>query len=203
LIAFVIAAIACTASAQAQATRTWVSGVGDDANPGSRTAPCKTFAGAISKTTAGGEIDNIDIGGFGALTITKSVTIDGGDGGVASVLVAAMLGIMVAAGSTDVVILRNLQFQGVLGNGSNPSSAGTIGINFTSAAKVSIEHAKIMGFAQKAINDSRSGGGTEFFIKDTIVENNAGAGIAAAATWKTYLRSAINTELRSATGTTS
>src|SRR5262249_51942054 len=59
------------------ATRTWVSGVGDDANPGSRTAPCKTFAGAISKTAAGGEIDCLDPGGFGSVTITKSLTIDG------------------------------------------------------------------------------------------------------------------------------
>src|ERR1700727_3142380 len=63
------------APAHAQATRTWISGVGDDANPCSRTAPCKTFAGAISKTTTGGEIDALDPGGFGALTITKSITI--------------------------------------------------------------------------------------------------------------------------------
>src|SRR3984957_15015789 len=63
-------------AANAQATRTWVSGVGDDANPCSRTAPCKTFAGAISKTAAAGEIDCLDPGGFGALTITKSITID-------------------------------------------------------------------------------------------------------------------------------
>ena len=75
LIAFVIAAFACAAPAQAQATRTWVSGVGDDANPCSRTAPCKTFAGAISKTAASGEIDCLDPGGFGAVTITKAITI--------------------------------------------------------------------------------------------------------------------------------
>ena len=56
--------------AQAQATRTWVSGVGDDANPCSRTAPCKTFAGAISKTATNGEINAIDSGGFGAVTIS-------------------------------------------------------------------------------------------------------------------------------------
>src|SRR5512133_1207923 len=62
-------------SLNAQATRTWVSGVGDDVNPYSRTAPCKTFAGAISKTAAGGEINIIDPGGFGAVTITKSITI--------------------------------------------------------------------------------------------------------------------------------
>ena len=67
-----------TAPAQAQATRTWISGVGDDANPCSRTAPCKTFAGAISKTATGGEIDALDPGGFGALTITKPITLDGG-----------------------------------------------------------------------------------------------------------------------------
>ena len=70
--------------AHAQATRTWVSGVGDDANPCSRTAPCKTFPGAISKTAPGGEIDALDPGGFGALTITKAITIDGGGGQVAS-----------------------------------------------------------------------------------------------------------------------
>src|SRR4051795_2414546 len=62
--------------ASAQATRTWVSGVGDDANPCSRTAPCKTWAGAISKTAVGGEIDAMDDGGFGAVTITKAITID-------------------------------------------------------------------------------------------------------------------------------
>ena len=65
-------------AAMAQATRTWVSGVGDDVNPCSRTAPCKTIAGAISKTATGGEINILDPGGFGAVTITKSITIDGG-----------------------------------------------------------------------------------------------------------------------------
>src|SRR4051795_1752355 len=75
-----LAAVAAVVSlgagaAQAQATRTWVSGVGDDANPCSRTAPCKTFPGAISKTAAGGEINCLDPGGFGAVTITKSITI--------------------------------------------------------------------------------------------------------------------------------
>src|ERR1700685_738577 len=81
----IVAGLFCTlaigvGSAQAQATRTWISGVGDDANPCSRTAPCKTFAGAISKTAAGGEIDCLDPGGFGAVTITKSITLDCGSG---------------------------------------------------------------------------------------------------------------------------
>src|SRR5436190_1293971 len=79
--------------ARAQATRTWVSGVGDDANPCSRTAPCKTFAGAISKTAAGGEIDALDPAGYGGVTITKAITIDSGGGQVASILVSGTNGI--------------------------------------------------------------------------------------------------------------
>src|SRR5688500_2946121 len=80
------ATLMLAAPAQAQATRTWVSGVGDDANPCSRTAPCKTFAGAISKTAAAGEINCLDPGGFGGLTITKSIMIrcDYTEGGVLS-----------------------------------------------------------------------------------------------------------------------
>lgn len=103
-------------SAYAQATRTWVSGVGDDANPCSRTAPCKTFAGAISKTAAGGEIDALDDGGFGAVTITKSITINGG-GHLAGILAAGagVNGVTVNAGPNDVVVLRGLTFTGVQG----------------------------------------------------------------------------------------
>src|SRR5580692_10543633 len=113
--------------ANAQATRTWVSGVGDDANPCSRTAPCKTWAGAISKTAAGGEMDNLDEGGFGALTITKSITIDGGGANIASSLVSGTAGMTIVAAANDVVILRNLQFDGILGNGTG--IAGTPGTN--------------------------------------------------------------------------
>src|ERR1700722_18403572 len=92
--------ILCAIAGQAfaQATRTWVSGTGDDANPCSRTAPCKTFAGAISQTAAGGEIDALDPGGFGTLTITKAITIDGGGGVVASVLASGTNGIVISAG---------------------------------------------------------------------------------------------------------
>src|ERR1700753_3375248 len=94
-----------TTLASAQASRTWVSGVGDDANPCSRTAPCKTFAGAIAKTAAAGEIDVLDPGGFGAVTITKSITIDGA-GNTAGVLVSGTNGIVISAQSTDVATLR-------------------------------------------------------------------------------------------------
>src|SRR5215471_10586502 len=117
-----------TTLVSAQATRTWVSGVGDDVNPCSRTAPCKTFAGAISKTAQGGEIDALDPGGFGALTITKAITIDGGGGQVASVLVSGTNGIVVQAGASDVVILRNLRINGISGSGNG----GFNGIRFLS-----------------------------------------------------------------------
>ena len=107
-----------SSAAQAQATRTWVSGVGDDANPCSRTAPCKTFAGAISKTAPGGEIDALDPAGFGAVTITKAITIDGGGGQVASILVSGTNGVIVNAGVNDVVTLRNLRINGIVGTGA-------------------------------------------------------------------------------------
>src|SRR5213593_4753683 len=101
----------CASMAQAQATRTWVSGVGDDANPCSRTAPCKTFAGAISKTAAGGEISVLDPGGFGAVTITKSITING-DGTLAGLLASLTNGIIVNAGVNDKVVIRSLSING-------------------------------------------------------------------------------------------
>jgi hypothetical protein len=132
--------------ARAQATRTWVSGVGDDANPCSRTAPCKTWAGAISKTAPGGEMDALDPGGFGALTITKSITIDGGSGQVASVLTEGTPGITISAASNDAVIIRNLRFDGLLGNGSSPGTAGTIGVNIRSGQRVVLENNDIFGF---------------------------------------------------------
>ena len=127
--------LAATTMMSAQASRTWVSGVGDDANPCSRTAPCKTFAGAISKTAAGGEIDALDPAGYGAVTITKAITIDGGGGQVASVLVSGTNGIVINANaSTDVVILRNLRINGI-GSGLN-------GIQFLSGKALGVRTAR-------------------------------------------------------------
>src|ERR1700759_1166815 len=102
-----------SAPAHAQESRTWVSGVGDDANPCSRTAPCKTFPGAISKTAAQGEINVLDPGGFGQLTITKSIVVDGSGGNIAGVLAASGNGININALVTDVVTLRNLDINGL------------------------------------------------------------------------------------------
>jgi len=136
-----------TTSAFAQATRTWVSGVGDDANPCSRTAPCKTFAGAISKTAAAGEIDCLDPGGFGALTITKAITIDCGPN-AGGVLVAGTNGISVAAGVNDKVILRNLVINGT-GTGLN-------GISWSGGLELVIDRVVIQQFITTGINVNKS-----------------------------------------------
>jgi hypothetical protein len=145
--------LAAVSGVNAQATRTWVSGVGDDANPCSRTAPCKTFAGAISKTAAGGEINCIDAGGFGAVTITKAITIDGG-GVHASILSSGTNGVVVNAAATDVVVLRNLSINGA-GTGLN-------GVNILKAKNVLIENCQISGVTQVGIN---------------VVPNTAGASV--------------------------
>src|SRR5262249_24964306 len=153
-----------SSAAQAQATRTWVSGVGNDANPCSRTAPCKTFAGAISKTAAGGEIDALDPGGYGAVTITKAITIDGGGGQVASVLVEGTNGIVVQAGANDVVTLRNLRINGIEGTGSG----GLNGIRYLSDAALHVEGCNIFGFTGDGINVATSAT-TALFVNNTFL----------------------------------
>jgi hypothetical protein len=163
-----IAFICLPALLHAQATRTWVSGVGDDANPCSRTAPCKTFAGAISKTAAGGIIDVLDPGGFGAVTITKAITIEG-NADEGSVLVAGTNGIVVSAASTDVVTLRKLNFEGV--------GSGLTAIKINSAGAVHIESCTINGFTQNGINYGASNTPAELFIKGTSIHKCALAGI--------------------------
>src|SRR5580692_4375075 len=154
-----------TAPAHAQATRTWVSGVGDDANPCSRTAPCKTWPGAISKTAAGGEIDALDPGGFGTVTITKSITLDGGGGQVASILSSpGVNGVNVSAQTTDVIILRNLRING---------AGGATGVQVNTAAKVIIEKCDIFGFATAAVNVTPGSGNTTMVkIQETTINNN-------------------------------
>jgi Right handed beta helix region len=159
--------------ASAQATRTWVSGVGDDANPCSRTAPCKTFAGAISKTAAGGEIDALDPGGFGGVTITKAITLDGGGGQVASVLVSGTNGIVVAAGAGDVVIIRNLRLDGIAGGAGG---AGLNGIRFTAGRALHVERCAIFGFSTAGIDFEPAAGGA-LLVSDTDVTGNPAPGI--------------------------
>ena len=155
----------------AQATRTWVSGVGDDANPCSRTAPCKTFAGAISKTAAGGEIDALDPGGFGALTITKAITIDGGEGQVGSVLASGTNGIVIAAGVNDIVNLRNLSINGA------GTTLGINGIRFLSGKALQIDHCKISSFSSHGIDIELGAVSGNVSIIDTVSMGNGQNGL--------------------------
>lgn len=164
-------AAAIPAGASAQATRTWVSGVGDDANPCSRTAPCKTFAGAISKTANGGEIDALDDGGFGAVTITKSITIDGGRH-LAGILASGSNGIQIAGSSSNIrVTLRGLSLNGV---GSGLSGIRILG----NTAVVRIEDTDITGFTVAGIDSVQTDGTSrKVQIRRTDVHGNSGIGV--------------------------
>ncbi|MFL6846260.1 MAG: hypothetical protein ACJ8ER_15430 [Allosphingosinicella sp.] len=174
--AFILAGtVGYAAPAAAQATRTWVSGVGDDVNPCSRTAPCKTFAGAISKTAAGGEINCLDPGGFGAVTITKSLVIDCHytEGGA----LAGGNGITVndsASGTpnTAVVTLRGLDIFGV-----NPPSNG---IRFISGASLNVEDCVIRRFNVSGSYgiSFQPAGAARLYVSNTTVSDNGLAGAA-------------------------
>jgi hypothetical protein len=168
LVAAALTLLAST-GAFAQATRTWVSGVGDDVNPCSRTAPCKTFAGAISKTAAGGEINAIDPGGYGTVTITKAITIDGG-GTMASILASAVTGINVVAGPSDVVIIRNIEINGA------GTTLGTTGIRFGSGAALHVENVHIYNFSGQGI-DVNNNSASDFFANNVQIRLCGGGGI--------------------------
>lgn len=175
LVALFVLTLGIHSIANAQATRTWVSGVGDDANPCSRTAPCKTFAGAISKTAAGGEISVLDNGSFGALTIIKALTING-DSNLSAILNAGTTGITVNAGANDIVYIRNLSING--------AGTGTIGIRYLAGKALHVENCNIYGSGSTAAgsghgifaNLSASG---LLFVKDTNIKNCGVSGITA------------------------
>ena len=158
-----------SAAARAQAPRTWVSGVGEDVNPCSRTAPCKTFAGAISKTSAGGQINVLDAGAYGAVTITKAITIDA-SGNFAGVL--ATLGsnaITVNAGANDIVVLRGLT---VDGNGT-----GANGIRFLAGAALYVENCVIRAFRANTAGNGHGitfipAAAAELYVTDTVISDN-------------------------------
>jgi hypothetical protein len=162
------------APAQAQATRTWVSGVGDDVNPCSRTAPCKTFAGAISKTAPRGEISVLDPGGFGAVTITKSISIVNDNSGEAGILAAGTNGIIVNAAATDVVILRGLVIDG--GTAAVP---GLNGIRFIAGGALHVEKCLIKNFSGTSPNGFgvmfAPSGASELYLSDTTLISNGNA----------------------------
>jgi hypothetical protein len=163
--------LALATVAQAQATRTWVSGVGDDVNPCSRTAPCKTFAGAISKTAKDGEISVLDPGGYGAVTITKSIYINGTHGaGYGSIIASLVNGVIINI--TDVndvrkaVRLRALDING--------ASTGINGVSILSANNVWVEDSVIDGFTGDGISSGMgirlaSSASCNLYVMDTVI----------------------------------
>jgi hypothetical protein len=162
ILATLFVAVLYAAPAQAQASRTWVSGVGDDANPCSRTAPCKTFAGAISKTAVGGAINVLDPGGFGGVTITKAITISS-EGFEAGVLVSGTNGITVNAPAGADVQLKGLDIEGL---GTSPN-----GITILSASKVTVVKCSIHDFTTNGIN-LNGPAGARVVVKDSLITNS-------------------------------
>ena len=156
--------------ARAQATRTWVSGVGDDANPCSRTAPCKTFAGAISKTATGGEIDALDPGGFGSVTITKAMTIDGGSPGNGSIVAVGTNGVVVNAPTTAQITLKNLNIF------SGGSTGGADGIRFITGLALHLQDVTIEGMLGFCVNFKPSNVAF-LFITDSMFTRCAAGGV--------------------------
>lgn len=157
----VVAVFAAPGVAHAQATRTWVSGVGDDVNPCSRTAPCKTFAGAISKTAEGGEISVLDPGGFGTLTITKSISIVA-SGDLAGVVSSGTNGIIINADPTDSVFIDGLDIEGV-----NSASTGYAGVKILKAGKVVIRNTSIRDYVGAGLGAPAPTNGTGILVQST------------------------------------
>ena len=167
ILTFLVFVFAFASIAQAQATRTWVSGVGDDVNPCSRTAPCKTFAGAISKTATNGEINCLDPGGYGAVTITKSITIDCEDT-QGSILASLTNGVIVNS-STAAVRLRGISINGA-GNGINC-------VRVIAAASLVLDEVVCFGFSQHGVSVENSSGAFGLVVLNSSFRNNTGNGI--------------------------
>src|SRR6202045_1307519 len=133
-------------------------------------SPCLTFATALGQTTAGGEIDVLDPGDFGPVTITKSVSIYGDAPGVAGTIpFPGTSGIVVSAGSSDVINLGGLTFDGV-------NASGTSGVVFTSGARLHIENCAVLGFTTSGITFSPGTGSaatTQLVVQGTTILNNA------------------------------
>jgi len=148
--------------AQAANSRSWISGVGSDSNPCTRTAPCATIGRALTQTSAGGEIIVLDSGEFGGAIITQAVTIVN-QGAVADF--AAGFG--VSAGASDVVTLHGIHIIGF--------NVGGPAIRFTSGAALHVENCRIENLTDGI--DFEPTGASQLFASDTIVSDNTGQGI--------------------------
>jgi hypothetical protein len=175
VLAVAIFTLTVVSMAQAQATRTWVSGVGDDVNPCSRTAPCKTYAGAISKTARDGEISTLDPGGFGAVTITKSITINGGNGGqgYGSILASNVNGIVInITDAADVRKSVRLDWLNI-----NGASTGLDGVRFVAGNVLHVSNTLIDGFTGDGIEVTVANASAQLIVENTIIRNCVATGI--------------------------
>jgi hypothetical protein len=159
--------------ANALPTRTWVSGKGGDSGSCSLASPCRTFAYAITQTAAGGEIDVLDPAGYGALTITKAISIVNDGVGEAGVQAGSGAdAITINAGTTDAVHLRGLTIEG--------AKIAANGVTFNTAGSLSVVNCVVRNFTNAGIN-IRPGAATLFFstfnISDTLISDNGVAGV--------------------------
>jgi hypothetical protein len=149
----------------AQSQRTWVSGTGDDATPCSITAPCRTFAGALSKTATGGIISVMGPGGYGSVTINKSISIIAEGVQAGTQTIKGGNGIAVKAGPNDVV---NLQGLSIAGDGS-----GGNGIAILAGGAVRISDCRISGY-QTGVNVDVNAPIKVFVSDSEIAQNDTG-----------------------------
>lgn len=153
--------LALQAGSASAIERTFVSeATGNDGNPCTRAAPCLTFTGALSKTDPGGEINVIDAGEYGPVTISQAVTIDGG-GTLASIAAPGTHGIVVSAGASDTVILRNLSLNG--------AGTGLSGIRFLTGRQLAVVRCEIYGFGN-GVEMTHTGAGN-LAVKDTFMSS--------------------------------
>jgi hypothetical protein len=172
---FIAAALALTVTlpavpANAQtAIRTYVSVSGSDTNPCSLTAPCRHFSAAVAATSAGGEVDALDPGGYGSFTISQAITIDG-EGWSYVAPPSGDPAITISAGSGDVV-LRGLSLNGIGVTGAN-------GIEFNSGTTLTVQNSVIQNFASGGILFYPSTSTTtKLSVLNTLISDNGGQGI--------------------------
>lgn len=155
--------VAAVRPAHGQSTRTWVSINGSDANACNRVSPCRTLAGALAKTSSGGEIDVLDSGDFGTVTLNKAVSVIA-PGTLGGIQASSGTAITVNAGSNDKIVLRGLTIDGL--------GAGLDGISFVAGGNLYIENCTVNNFSRYGVDFAPANGSGKLFVTDTIVRNN-------------------------------
>src|ERR1700686_5041303 len=112
VIAAVLAFAATLPPASAQAQRFFVAATGSDGNPCTFASPCRSFQHAHDVASSGGEIDVLDPAGYGTLTISKSISIQGhGYAGISTS--SGTIAITINGSASNQINLRGLLIDGV------------------------------------------------------------------------------------------